>query len=218
MKQNPTPMNKEKREIRSYPIDNKLVCRRAEDGSTYIEGYAIVFNSDSKILVDWHEDEAFIERIAPDAVTDSTINASDILLTVDHDFKRFLARKRYGQGSMETRIDARGVWFSCKAPNDELGRSVAEHIERGDLFGSSFMFSLDYANCEYGRNADGVLTRTIKKIDQIYDFSIVLNPAYPATTADVSQRSYWIQAGLIKDEPEVDEKYYNELENQLNNF
>lgn len=202
---------------RATPVDNRLVCRRSEDGKVYIEGYAIVFNSDSKILTDWREDEAFIERIAPEAVTENTLLASDILLTVDHDFRRFLARRRYGQGSMETRIDSKGVWFSCEAPGDELGRSVVEHIERGDLFGASFMFSLDYANCDYGRNEEQVLTRTIKKIDRIYDFSIVLNPAYPETTADVSQRSYWVRAGILEDEkPEVAADYYDKLEKEMN--
>lgn len=209
-------MNEEKRLTRLCPEAGGLVCRRDEYEKAHIEGYAIVFNSDSRVLTDWREDEAFIERIAPEAVTEDVLSASDIVLTVDHDFRRMLGRRRYGSGSLTARIDEKGVWFSCEAAGDELARSVVAHIERGDLFGCSFMFSMNFANCTYERNADDMLVRTIRKIDRVYDFSVVMNPAYPETVADVSERAWFERAGVLRPERKpVASGYYAALEAEL---
>lgn len=165
-------MTKERVERRSASISSINVDTRI------VEGYAIVFNSQS-------EDLGFYETISPSAVTEDTINTSDVFCLFNHNPDKVLARCRYGEGSLSLSIDEKGLKYSFQAPNTELGNELIEHIRRGEIDGSSFAFivSADEGS-EVWENINGTTHRTINKIECLVDVSPVWQPAYSATSVN----------------------------------
>lgn len=165
-------MTKERVERRSASISSINVDTRT------VEGYAIVFDSQS-------EDLGFYETISPSAVTEDTINTSDVFCLFNHNPDKVLARCRYGEGSLSLSIDEKGLKYSFQAPNTELGNELIEHIRRGEIDGSSFAFivSADEGS-EVWENINGTTHRTINKIECLVDVSPVWQPAYSATSVN----------------------------------
>lgn len=176
------------KEIRN--ITNQI--KRSGEDSRLVEGVAIVFNSDS-------QDLGFIERINPNAITQETIDNSDIFVYLNHDSSRgVLARSRYGVGSLTLALAEDGLHYSFEAPKTQLGDELLSYLERGEITTSSFAFSLPKEGGDrWYRDNKGVLRREITKIDRLYDCSPVFEPAYLATS--VSQRK-------LDDIAAVDEK------------
>lgn len=149
------------------------------DGRT-IRGVAVVTNSWSKDL------GGFRELIKPEALTDDLIKKSDIMLNVDHDPSKILARSRYGKGSLRVFKTDRGLEFETTAPNTTLGNDMIEMLKRGDYSQCSFCFTLpkDESCQRWYNNANGELCREISQFDRLYDVSVVYDPAYDATYVD----------------------------------
>ena len=159
----------ENKEIRQLQIEY-----RTTDDSRKIEGVAIVFNQLSEDL------GGFREMIKPEAV-EGVIENSDIFFLYNHNQDRgFLARSRYGKGSLTTQVMEDGVHFSFDAPHTALGDEMLEHLRRGDINQCSFAFLID--KDEWVRQADNTYIRTITKFDRLFDMSIVDNPAYSQTS------------------------------------
>lgn len=163
-------MTKERVERRSASISSINVDTRT------VEGYAIVFNSQS-------EDLGFREVIAPSAVTEDTINTSDVFCLFNHNPEKVLARSKYGKGSLTLTLDDRGLKYSFEVPNTELGNELLEHVRRGEIDGSSFAFIVSSEDgSEVWENINGTTHRTINKIECLVDVSPVWTPAYSATS------------------------------------
>lgn len=166
-----------------------------------VTGMAVVFNSDSENL-------GFIERIHPEAITEDTINKSDVLAKFNHDDNKVLARSKYGKGSLKLSIDERGVAYEFESPKTALGDELLEYLERGDISASSFAFTISKEEgAEKWTKRNGTIYRDIYSIDRLYDVSPVFNPAYSATTCskrfnDIKNLSDEIDAkmNLIKTE------------------
>ena len=77
----------------------KIEFRKNEDGtnSRTVEGYAVRFNTPS-------QDLGFIETISPEAISQETIDKSDIYARLNHDENTVLARSRYGKGSLNLEL------------------------------------------------------------------------------------------------------------------
>lgn len=156
------------KELRSIEI-------RTVDDSRKIEGVSIVFNALSNDL------GGFREMIVPEAV-EGVIEASDIFFLYNHTSDRgFLARSKFGIGSLKTDVREDGVYFSFDAPRTALGDEVLEYLKRGDVNQCSFAFAVDTDMWE--KQADGTYIRTITKFKKLYDMSLVDNPAYSQTSA-----------------------------------
>lgn len=162
------------KEIRS------VVELRSADSNT-IEGYAVVFGSESQWL-------GFYEKIAPSAITEETLKRSDVFANLDHDTEKVLARSRYGKGNLTLTIDERGLKFSFKLLDNELARTVKSYVDAGIISSCSFAFTVAEDGDTWERDEDGVDHRTITKIDRLFDVSLVYEPAYLETS--VSCRSY----------------------------
>lgn len=163
-------MTKEQVERRSADISNINVDTRT------IEGYAIVFDSPS-------EDMGFFETISPSAVTEDVINRSDVFALFNHDTNKVLARCKYGKGSLTLALDDRGLKYSFTVPKTELGNELLEHLERGEIDGSSFAFIVSSEDgSEVWENINGTTHRTINKIECLVDVSPIWTPAYSATS------------------------------------
>lgn len=159
-------------EIRN--ISNHI--QRSNPQSRMVEGVAVVFNSESK-------DMGFVETIDQRAITQETIDKSDIFATLDHNKERgILARSRYGKGTLNLELREDGLHYSFEAPNTPLGDELLEYLNRGEITTSSFAFVVDKdGGDEWYRDNDGQLRRNIKKIYRLYDVSPVFEPAYDAT-------------------------------------
>jgi len=167
-------------EIRSLPSEAAEV--RANVESRQIEGYGIVFNSES------HDLGGFTEIITPEAI-EGVIERSDVLALMNHDInKGILARCTKGKGSMKLTPDERGVRYSFTAPKFNLGQELLEGVERGDIRASSFAFTLPPTGGDkWEKREDGRYLRTILRFEEIYDMSPVYRAAYEDTS--VAHRS-----------------------------
>jgi HK97 family phage prohead protease len=166
-------MDKKKLEYRQYTIDNY----DSENG--IIEGYAAIFDSPSVDL-------GFTEIIDRNAITQSTIEESDVFAVIDHDRQKgILARSRHGKGSLNLEIDDKGLKYSFKLPTTEIGNQLRSHLERGEITNSSFAFTVVKDDWQ---NTDGKYVRIVRTIDKIYDVSPVFMAAYADT--EVALRSF----------------------------
>lgn len=160
------------KEIRNYTN----TIKRANEESRLVEGVAVIFNSDS-------QDLGFIETIDPQAISEETINNSDIFATLNHDDSRgILARSRYGKGTLNLDLREDGLHYSFEVPHTQLGDELLEYLSRGEITTSSFAFVVDKNDGdEWFRDENNQLRRHIKKIYRLYDVSPVFEPAYLET-------------------------------------
>jgi HK97 family phage major capsid protein/HK97 family phage prohead protease len=189
-------------EIRNYGgIDN------FNEETRTISGYALKFDTPSQYM-------GFYEKIDRSAINEELIKKSDIFALFNHDENKVLARSRYGEGSLKLEIREDGLYYEFEAPHTQWGDEVIEHLKRGEIFGSSFAFMLPLDSTgdirEYDEN--GVLNRTIIKIERLFDVSPVFEPAYLATTCskrtldileDIENRAK--EQEEVKDEDEKEE-------------
>lgn len=182
-------MNKEKQEIRSGIGGKwKPVLREAAEGggeSRTIEGYAIVFGVESRILSDYWDN--YREIIEPGAITEERLREMDIKMTMYHNREKILARSTNGEGTLKLTVDDVGVKYSFEAPNTVDGDTALELVKRGDLSGSSFMFWTDERNVSYERRSDDIMLRRVKTIGMIYDMTIAADPAYEQTSVEARE-------------------------------
>lgn len=166
---------KPKREIRTLPPVELRVTE--VDGKKKIRGYAAVFNRKSEVL--WW----FREVIKPGAFT-RALEKSDIRALVDHDPSRILARYIPGRTSntLSVREDSTGLFYEIEPPDTSVGRDILVSIERGDVTGSSFAFTV---RTDKWRMDDGEQLREIEEVDEIFDVSPVTYPAYPDTSVGI---------------------------------
>lgn len=215
-------MNKEKQEIRSG-IGGKYrpVFREATEGESNgrtIEGYAIVFGVESRILSDYWDN--YREIIEPGAITEERLKEMDIKMTMYHNREKILARSTNGEGTLKLTVDDVGVKYSFEAPNTVDGDTALELVKRGDLSGSSFMFWTDEkSGVSYEKRSDGMMLRRVKTIGMIYDMTIAADPAYEQTT--VAAREAYTQFESKEEKKPISAKWARdrrERELSLNNF
>lgn len=179
------------KEIRVFNFNSKenreFAPHLEGEDSRVVVGYAIVFNQRSRVLYDKSKKKSFVEIIEPRAVTVDMLNDCDIKFLFNHDNNCLLGRNTFGYGSFEYEIDDYGVKFKLELPNTSLGNDVLELVKRGDLSGCSFAFTYDKEGVVDEKKKDENL-RTVVKIAQVQDFSIVVDPAYWGTF--VSSRAF----------------------------
>lgn len=173
-----------------------LHIREAAGGeeSRTIEGYALKFGVRSRLLCDWWD--YYYEVLEPGCVTREMLDRQDIKLTMFHDRQLILARSNKGTGTLNYEVDALGVRFWAEMPHTVDGDKALELVQRGDIAGCSFCYSTDEGDSEnavsYERlkekteNGEDILLRHVKRIDNVYDFTLAADPAFEQTT--VSRR------------------------------
>jgi HK97 family phage prohead protease len=179
--------NSGERETRNIPY--KLAEVRADANSRVIEGYGIVFNSESRDL------GGFKEIIEPGAV-DGVLENSDVFALMNHDISRgVLARSTEGSGSMKLIKDQKGVKYKFEAPAFNLGNELLEGIQRKDIRNSSFAFSVSGGQ-RWVKREDGSYLRTITKFDEIFDMSPCYREAYQDTTVAIRSLDSFKKEGI----------------------
>ena len=169
-----------------------------------MEGYAVVFNSESKDL------GGFYEVIEPRAL-EGVVEQSDILCLLNHnEDKGVLARSNKGSGSLTLQLDEKGLRYSFDAPNTSLGDELLEGLKRGDITTSSFAFTV--GEDKWTKRNDGKYLRTISNIKELFDVSPVYRAAYDATSVKADTRG--MDEAIAKEKEEL-EDYYKELRESI---
>ena len=201
---------------RRIAIVSGLRIREATDGaeSRTIEGYALKFGVRSRLLCDWWNN--YYEVLEPGCVTREMLDKQDIKLTMFHDRQLVLARSNKGNGTLSYEVDKVGVKFWAEMPHTVDGDKALELVSRGDIAGCSFIYSTDEDDSENavsyerldekGDDGEDILLRHVKRIDNVYDFTITTDPAYEQT--DVSKRE--VEAAGIKFEQQPKPKQIDE--------
>ena len=201
---------------RTIAIVSGLRIREATDGaeSRTIEGYALKFGVRSRLLCDWWNN--YYEVLEPGCVTREMLDKQDIKLTMFHDRQLVLARSNKGNGTLSYEVDNVGVKFWAEMPHTVDGDKALELVSRGDIAGCSFIYSTDEGDSENavsyerldekGDDGEDILLRHVKRIDNVYDFTITTDPAYEQT--DVSKRE--VEAAGIKFEQQPKPKQIDE--------
>lgn len=165
-------------EQRSYSFEV-----RAESGEkgNIITGRPIVY--ESKTDLGWFDE--IIERGALDGA-----DLTDVRFLVNHDISKIpLARSRRNNGNstMQLSPDYEGMAIEVQldTENNSEARSLYSAVQRGDITGMSFMFSID--DYEWENLESDHPTRHIKKIGSVVEVSAVTFPAYEST--EINARS-----------------------------
>ena len=171
-------MAKKALEQRSYSFEI-----RAEEGSkgNIITGRPIVY--ESKTDLGWFDE--VIERGALDGA-----DLTDVRFLVNHDTSKIpLARSRRNNGNstMQLSPDYEGLAIEVQldVENNSEARSLYSAVQRGDITGMSFMFSID--DYEWEDLESDHPTRKIKKLGSIVEVSACTFPAY--TSTEINARS-----------------------------
>jgi HK97 family phage prohead protease len=148
---------------------------RAMPESRTIVGTATVFNS--AYDMGWYDEE-----MSADVFKNSDF--SDVVALFNHDANMVLARTK--SGTLKLKVTNNAMEYEFEAPNTSLGNDLLEMVKRGDVYQSSFAFSVEAEDWQERKGMKP--KRVIREIKKVYDVSPVTYPANPDTM--VAKRSY----------------------------
>jgi HK97 family phage prohead protease len=161
-------------------IERRILCKEVRVDSTgdkpLIRGYAALFNSLSEDL------GGFREQLATGAFT-AALGSSDVRALINHDPNLVLGRNK--AGTLTMREDASGLFVEIMPPDTQAARDLVALMTRGDVSQMSFAFTVAKEDQTWTREGTGPWLRTIKRVSQLYDVSVVTYPAYSQTSAAV---------------------------------
>lgn len=149
-------------------LAENLEVRESEEDSEsmVVEGYAVVFDSPAT--------HGFTEIIDKDAF--NGCDMKDVCLKYNHDDSHLiLARTR--NGSLRLNVDDKGVFIHAELIDTTSNRDVYKMIQARLLDKMSFAFTVEEEKWDLATD-----TRTILKIDKLFDVSVVDTPFYDATS------------------------------------
>ena len=148
---------------------------RADNNETdeiKIEGYFVVFNSETELF------ENCYEEISDKAFKD--IDLSDIRALADHDTAKVLGRTK--SQTLKLSVDEKGLYGEITInKNDSEAVNLYERVKRGDIDQCSFGFNILDETMD--TRADGSTKWTITEIE-LFEVSVVTFPAYADTAVE----------------------------------
>lgn len=176
-------MGTEKKELerRSYTFE---VRAEQNDNGAIITGRPIVYNSRTNL--------GCFDEIIDSGALDET-DLTDVRFLINHDISKIpLARSRRNNGNstMQLTPDMQGLsmdWVKLDVENNSDARALYSAVQRRDITGMSFMFSIDGERWE-DLESDHP-TRHITKIGSIVEISAVTFPAYDATSINARSKN-----------------------------
>ncbi len=154
-------------------------CRTDEQSqSKILEGYAVRFNEPSGLL--WNEFIEYIERSAFDGV-----ELNNTFLLYNHNSDHVLGNTR--SGTLSLNVTEVGLSFRAELPNTSKAKEVHELVQRGDINGMSFGFTV--SKDKWDMTAEPV-QRHIEQIGELLEISIVPFPAYDSTEVDARTKEH----------------------------
>ena len=154
----------------------KLEVRESAMGAEYltVTGYAAVFDQMSLDL------GGFREIIEPGAFADVLGASPDVHLVIGHNMDLPLARTR--NGTLELGEDIRGLKMWARIDSRlSYAKDLAVQLKSGLVDQMSFAFTIPEGGDTWTVDDAGSVTRTVNRIDGLYDVSVVAAGAYPQT-------------------------------------
>lgn len=135
---------------------------------------------------------SYIEVVKKGALDGADL--SDVRLLVGHDTSKVpLART---PKTMSLRLDDMGLTFEATLPDTEAGREAYKAVERGDLRGMSYAFTVPEGGDDYDPVTN---TRVIRQIAKVYETSLTAFPAYEETYVSAESREIrFFSCGLME--------------------
>ena len=163
------------REYRNLQILQPSQQKRI-DSEYYVEGYATTFNKPYELYeIDGIKYYEAIDRHALDGA-----DMTDVIMQYDHE-GRVLARNSNKTLGIEPNNE--GLFIYADLSKSSASKEMYEEIDSGLVTRMSWAFTVGEE--EYNKETR---TRTIKKVDKVYDVSAVSIPANADT--EISARSY----------------------------
>ena len=162
-------------ELRAF--DFEVRAQKNDEHGTFLEGTPIVYNA-------WTDLGWYSERIADGALTDTDLK--DVRFLVNHNTDMIpLARSRNNNANSTMQmsvIDGEGmkIRVDLDTENNADARALYSAVERGDISGMSFMFSVNKDTWEDEDTEHP--KRTIDNIGKVFEVSAVTFPAYEQTS------------------------------------
>lgn len=144
---------------------------RMSDDEPTIVGYAALYNSPTQI-------GSFREVIKPGAFDD--VVDGDVRMLINHDPNQVVARTT--SGTLKLSVDERGLKYEAKPGSQTYSRDLVESIQRGDISGSSFAFTVKPDGQEWN---DDRTERSIFRVESLAEVSAVVFPAYEQSSVSV---------------------------------
>lgn len=146
-----------------------------DDNGAYITGRPIVYESKANL--------GFCDEVIRSGALDNA-DLSDVPFLVNHNTNMIpLARFRKGDknSTMQLQIDNKGlpIRLDLDVENNTEAKALYSAVQRGDISGMSFMFTIDAD--EWENLESDHPTRYITKIGQVLEVSAVTFPAYEST-------------------------------------
>lgn len=163
-----------KKEIRAFNFEVR--ADENEEHGHFLSGTPIVY--DARTNLGWYDE--IIEAGALDEA-----DLKDVRFLINHNTDMIpLARSRNNNenSTMQMSVDEKGmnIRVDLDTENNAEAKSLYSAVERGDLDGMSFMFTVD------GDKWDDIEsdhpTRTITKLGKVFEVSAVTFPAYEQTS------------------------------------
>lgn len=172
----------EKKELEQRSYNFEVRAEKTERGNI-ITGRPIVYNS--------RTDLGYFDEIIESGALNNT-DLQDVRFLVNHDTSKIpLARSRRNNGNSTMLLtvdnDGMGIRVDLDTENNSEARALYSAVERGDISGMSFMFSVrgeQWDNLESDHP-----TRRITDISNVVELSAVTFPAYSATTINARSKA-----------------------------
>lgn|SRR5690606_339159 len=177
-------------------LATNLQTRSDDETEKVIEGYFVVFNSETELF------PGAFEEIAPEAFNNTLSN--DIRALINHDTNLVLGRTK--AGTLELEVDEKGLFGRIKInENDTDAMNIYERVKRGDVDQCSFGFNILKEDVEH--RDDGTIKWTIREVD-LHEVSVVTFPAYQETSvqARMREKEQFIQRKLEQRKHELKER------------
>lgn len=159
---------------RSYFHASDIQIRRNDAGKvTTIVGYAAVFESLSLPMY------SFTEKIRAGAFKNSIKN-NNVRALWNHNSDFVLGSTK--AGTLRLSEDAKGLKFELDPPDTQAGKDAVISIERGDVDGMSFGFTV--LSSEWDEKDPENVIRTLIEVD-LFEISPTPFPAYEQTSVDL---------------------------------
>lgn len=164
------------KEIRAFNFEVR--AEQNEEKGAELEGRAIVY--DARTDLGWYD-----EIIDADALKETDLK--DVRFLINHNTDMIpLARSRNNNenSTLQMTVDEEGMKIraSLDVENNVEAKSLYSAVERGDISGMSFMFTVDGDTWEDLESEHP--TRHITKIGKVFEVSAVTFPAYEQTSLE----------------------------------
>ena len=141
----------------------------------------IPFNVESeRIWTPWGD---LVEIIREGAFDHAIRSKQDVRALWNHDPKEVLGRTAAGTLSLWT--DSVGLHYEALLPQTRRARDLVQWVERGDVSGSSFGFTVRPDGERFGQRLDGSTLRELLSVN-LWDVSPVTYPAYSNDVATLA--------------------------------